>query len=74
VTDFWHATEYLASASEAIFSKRKEAELKGFANKELSEEKAGKLNKTTTYFTKQKPRMKYSDLVARKLPIGFAFA
>jgi len=95
VTDFWHATEYLASASEAIFPKRKEAErqnwleecchklkhvqgaasrilteLKGCATKKLSEEKAGKLNKTITYFTNQKPRMKYSAQVARKLPIG----
>lgn len=95
VTDFWHATEYLASASEAIFPKRKEAErlswleecchklkhvqgaasrilteLKGYATKKLSEEEPGKLNKAITYFTNQKPRMKYSTQVARKLPIG----
>lgn len=96
VTDFWHASEYLAGASEAIFSSpvedvqktqwldercHKLKHLKGAAGriiKELKEKSAEKLSppnreklqKAITYFTNQKPRMRYYALVKEDLPIG----
>ena len=96
VTDFWHATEYLAQAAEAIFPLKRDStrkkqwlderchklkHLKGAAGRILNELKdqlanvlsknhREKLQKAISYFTHQKPRMRYYALVKQALPIG----
>ncbi len=96
VTDFWHATEYLAQAGEAIFPFKRDYaqkkqwlderchklkhlkgaagrilnELKGKLEATLSTSNQEKLQKAVSYFTNQKARMRYYQLVKQALPIG----
>ncbi len=97
ITDFWHATEYLSQAANAMFNGKKNAEFKvkwldearhrlktvhGAASRLLTEmEECSKSQKMSsdarselkgaiTYFTNQKPRMKYAKNVENNLPIG----